>query len=64
MTTHHVSFYRNTAEGGHRAVCTCGWSASGELEYLQGRSATHDLDDLRSNVEPLTLKSGLPDDNR
>lgn len=63
MTQHHVQFYRCADEPGlHRAICTCGWSMQGELETLQARSGSHNLDELKE--PPLRQKgfvSGIPD---
>ena len=63
MTKHVVRFYRYTDEPGEsQAICSCGWTIRGDLEYIQGRAATHDLDEIR---EPALKKegfvSGLPD---
>lgn len=63
MTLHTVRFLRSTTEPGqYRAVCTCGWSIQGERDFVQGRAATHDLDELEE--PPLRQEgfvSGLPD---
>jgi len=63
MTLHSVRFYRSTTEPGvYHATCSCGWAMSGDLQELQTRAATHDLDEIR---EPPLRKegfvSGLPD---
>jgi hypothetical protein len=64
-TSHHqVRFFRSTDEPGlHKAVCTCGWSMNGDLETLQTRAATHDLDTFELDTEPPIkgFVSGLPD---
>ena len=58
---HVARFYRCTDEPGlYRAVCTCGWSIQGDLETIQARAATHDLDEIQE--PPLTQEgfvSGL-----
>jgi len=67
VTLHTVRFFRSTDEPNlHRAACTCGWSMNGDLETLQLRAATHDLDEPltkpKLNTERPTKRfvSGLP----
>jgi hypothetical protein len=64
MTTHITRFHRCPDEVGmFRAICICGWSIQGDLETIQTRAATHDLDEL-VHVAPLKqtgFVSGLPD---
>lgn len=68
MTVHTTRFFRSRTESGlYRAVCSgCTWSAEDtDLEALQGRAATHDLDQIKE--PPLAQEgfvSGLPDDWR
>lgn len=64
MTFHSCRFFRCIDEPGeYRAVCTCGWSIRGDLEYIQGRAATHDLDEIREPPLKTTgFVSGLPKD--
>ncbi len=58
---HSVRFYRSTTEPGvYHAACSCGWTINGDLETIQGRAATHDLDEIQE--APLKVKgfvSGL-----
>ena len=55
MTLHITRFFRCTDEAGlYRAVCTCGWSVQGDLDYIQGRTATHDLDDISEPAEKIS----------
>ena len=60
---HIVRFLRSRTEPDEcRAVCSCGWSINGTLNYTQERAATHDRDEIRE--PPLRQEgfiSGLPD---
>ena len=58
MTTHTVRFLRSVSEPKeYRALCTCGWAMQGaSLEEIQGRAATHDLDDFNEHNGPLSEK--------
>ena len=58
MTTHTVRFLRSVdSPGEYRALCTCGWAMQGvSLEEIQGRAATHDLDDFNDHNDPLPAK--------
>ena len=66
MTTHTTRFYRDPSSGEHVAQCSCGWRLAGELAELQGRAASHDLDDLPQVKAPTVVpfRSGLPEDWR
>ena len=58
MTLHTVRFLRSTGDTKeYRALCTCGWAMQGpSLEEIQGRAATHDLDDFKEHNEALLEK--------
>ena len=41
---HFITFQRNPADGQHRALCSCGWTASGAMQEVTDSAAVHDLD--------------------
>ena len=45
MTPHQITFQRLPNDGTHRAMCSCGWSITGDREEVQQRAATHDMDE-------------------
>lgn len=66
IVAHKTRFLRCVDEPGlHRAVCACGWSIQGELEHVQPRATTHNLDGELPTREPplrrMGFVSGLPD---
>ena len=61
---HSVRFYRCPDEPGlFRAVCTCKWAIQGDLETIQTRAATHDLDEPvhEAPLKKVGFVSGLQD---
>ena len=66
---HRLQFFPCVDEpGAHRAACSCGWAARGDLEDVQARAAAHPLDDERERerireavLRPEGFVSGLPE---
>lgn len=55
MIIHHsVRFYRQRGVLGDisKAVCSCGWAASGDQHFVNVAAATHDLHDEQDDEAP------------
>ena len=67
-SVHCTQFFPCVDEPGtHRAACSCGWAACGDLEDVQARAAAHPLNDERERerireavLRPGGFVSGLP----
>lgn len=62
MSHHTIRFLRHTVTGEHRAVCTCGWSMTGDLETVQTVASVHDLRMMPEETEIVPFQSGLSTD--
>lgn len=51
MTLHRITFQRLPNDGTHRAMCSCGWSVTGDREEVCNRAATHDMDEPKPVVK-------------
>lgn len=58
MTTHTVTFQRNTRSGHWRAICSCGWFHIGTQTEVHERAAGHDVEWVDEPESPPAVPHG------